>query len=46
VEGPEALAVVLGESSRLDVPIHPINQVSGVWMLTGPGEHRDGRGDK
>lgn len=33
-EGPEALAVVLEESSRLDVPIHRISQGSGVWMLT------------
>ncbi len=33
-EGPEALAVVLKESSRLDVPIHRISQGSGVWMLT------------
>ncbi|MFJ8802617.1 MULTISPECIES: hypothetical protein [unclassified Streptomyces] len=34
VEGPEALAAVLKESSRLDVPIHRISQGSGVWMLT------------
>jgi hypothetical protein len=34
VEGPEALQVVLKESSRLDVPIHRISQGSGVWMLT------------
>ncbi|MFE4249550.1 hypothetical protein ACFRU3_08605 [Streptomyces sp. NPDC056910] len=34
VEGPEALAVVLKESSRLDVPIHRISQGSGVWMLS------------
>ncbi|WP_037648249.1 hypothetical protein [Streptomyces flavidovirens] len=34
VEGPEALAVVLKESSRLDVPIHRISQGSGIWMLT------------
>lgn len=34
VEGPEALGVVLKESSRLDVPIHRISQGSGVWMLT------------
>ncbi|MCT2593116.1 hypothetical protein LHJ74_24930 [Streptomyces sp. N2-109] len=34
VEGPEALAVVLEESARLDVPIHRISQGSGVWMLT------------
>ncbi|MES4887617.1 hypothetical protein [Streptomyces sp. NPDC096012] len=33
-EGPEALAVVLEEASRLDVPIHRISQGSGVWMLT------------
>ncbi len=34
VEGPEALAVVLAESARLDVPVHRISQGSGVWMLT------------
>lgn len=34
VEGPEALAEVLKESARLDVPIHRISQGSGVWMLT------------
>ncbi|MFI6104795.1 hypothetical protein ACIRD2_07920 [Streptomyces sp. NPDC093595] len=34
VEGPEALAVVLDESTRLDVPVHRISQGSGVWMLT------------
>ncbi|SDK22482.1 hypothetical protein [Streptomyces indicus] len=34
VEGPEALAVVLKESSRLDVPIHRVSQGSGVWMLS------------
>ncbi|MEV5675832.1 MULTISPECIES: hypothetical protein [unclassified Streptomyces] len=34
VEGPEALAVVLAESLRLDVPVHRISQGSGVWMLT------------
>ena len=33
-EGPEALAVVLKEASRLDVPIHRISQGSGVWMLS------------
>jgi hypothetical protein len=33
-EGPEALAVVLKEAARLDVPIHRISQGSGVWMLT------------
>jgi hypothetical protein len=34
VEGPEALAVVLEESERLEVPVHRISQGSGVWMLT------------
>lgn len=34
VEGPEALAEVLKESARLDVPIHRVSQGSGVWMLT------------
>ncbi|OEJ57653.1 hypothetical protein BGM19_06420 [Streptomyces agglomeratus] len=34
VEGPEALAVVLKESARLDVPVHRISQGSGVWMLS------------
>lgn len=34
VEGPEALAVVLDESTRLDVPVHRVSQGSGVWMLT------------
>ncbi|MGP3982368.1 hypothetical protein [Streptomyces sp. KR80] len=34
VEGPEALAIVLKESSRLDVPVHRISQGSGIWMLT------------
>ncbi|MFF3290445.1 hypothetical protein [Streptomyces sp. NPDC003023] len=33
VEGPEALAAVLKESTRLDVPVHRISQGSGVWML-------------
>lgn len=33
-EGPEALAVVLEEAGRLDVPIHRISQGSGIWMLT------------
>ncbi|MFF9121722.1 hypothetical protein ACF09J_00180 [Streptomyces sp. NPDC014889] len=33
-EGPEALAVVLDEAARLDVPVHRISQGSGVWMLT------------
>jgi hypothetical protein len=34
VEGPEALAVVLKESARHDLPVHRISQGSGVWMLT------------
>ncbi|WJV44327.1 hypothetical protein [Streptomyces flavofungini] len=34
VEGPEALAAVLKESARWDVPVHRISQGSGVWMLT------------
>lgn len=34
VEGPEALAVVLKESARLDVPVHRVSQGSGIWMLT------------
>ena len=34
VEGPEAAAVVLKESARLDVPVHRISQGSGVWMLS------------
>ncbi|MFE0650890.1 hypothetical protein ACFVZH_20110 [Streptomyces sp. NPDC059534] len=34
VEGPEALAAVLAESERLDVPVHRVSQGSGVWMLT------------
>ncbi|WP_328307005.1 hypothetical protein OG432_01850 [Streptomyces sp. NBC_00442] len=34
VEGPEALAVVLEESARLDVPVHRVSQGSGVWMLS------------
>ncbi|MBQ0830202.1 hypothetical protein [Streptomyces tagetis] len=33
-EGPEALAAVLEESARLEVPVHRISQGSGVWMLT------------
>jgi hypothetical protein len=33
VEGPEALAAVLKESTRLDVPVHRVSQGSGVWML-------------
>ncbi|MBQ1159934.1 hypothetical protein KBZ21_17780 [Streptomyces sp. A73] len=33
-EGPEALAVVLKESARLEVPLHRISQGSGIWMLT------------
>ncbi|MFF3393572.1 hypothetical protein ACFYW1_21935 [Streptomyces sp. NPDC002669] len=34
VEGPEALAVVLEEAARLDVPVHRVSQGSGVWMLS------------
>ncbi|MFI1965213.1 hypothetical protein ACH429_14055 [Streptomyces pathocidini] len=34
VEGPEALAAVLKESARLEVPVHRVSQGSGVWMLT------------
>lgn len=34
VEGPEALATVLKETTRLEVPVHRISQGSGVWMLT------------
>ena len=34
VEGPEALAVVLEESTRLGLPVHRASQGSGVWMLT------------
>ncbi|MEU9749439.1 hypothetical protein [Streptomyces niveus] len=34
VEGPEALAEVLAESARLDVPVHRVSQGSGVWMLS------------
>ncbi|MFD3457751.1 hypothetical protein ACFWVC_36920 [Streptomyces sp. NPDC058691] len=34
VEGPEALATVLQEAGRLDVPVHRISQGSGIWMLT------------
>ncbi|MFD7232070.1 hypothetical protein [Streptomyces sp. NPDC059881] len=34
VEGPEALAVVLEESARHDLPVHRVSQGSGVWMLT------------
>ncbi|WP_461027833.1 hypothetical protein [Streptomyces sparsus] len=34
VEGPEALATVLAESARLDLPVHRVSQGSGVWMLT------------
>nr|WP_180218055.1 hypothetical protein [Streptomyces albus] len=33
-EGPEALAAVLEEAARLDVPLHRVSQGSGVWMLT------------
>lgn len=34
VEGPEALATVLKEATRLELPVHRISQGSGVWMLT------------
>jgi hypothetical protein len=34
VEGPESLAEVLKETSRLDVPVHRISQGSGIWMLS------------
>ncbi|MFE9413362.1 hypothetical protein ACFYN0_31925 [Streptomyces sp. NPDC006704] len=34
VEGPEALSVVLKESTRLHVPVHRVSQGSGVWMLS------------
>ncbi|MFC5805099.1 hypothetical protein [Streptomyces formicae] len=34
VEGPEALAVVLEESARRELPVHRISQGSGIWMLT------------
>ena len=34
VEGPEAVATVLAEAARLEVPVHRISQGSGVWMLT------------
>ncbi|RYJ21149.1 hypothetical protein CU044_6632 [Streptomyces sp. L-9-10] len=34
VEGPESLAEVLKESTRLEVPIHRVSQGSGVWMLS------------
>lgn len=34
VEGPEALAAVLEESVRHDLPVHRVSQGSGVWMLT------------
>ncbi len=34
VEGPEALAAVLKESTRLGVPVHRVSQGSGVWMLS------------
>ncbi|GAA4994425.1 hypothetical protein GCM10023205_79010 [Yinghuangia aomiensis] len=39
MEGPEALAVVLEEAERLDVPIHRVSQGSGVWMLTDAEIH-------
>ncbi|MFG3284484.1 hypothetical protein [Streptomyces sp. NPDC048111] len=34
VEGPDALAAVLDEAARLDVPVHRVSQGSGVWMLS------------
>jgi hypothetical protein len=34
VEGPDALAAVLEEAARLDVPVHRVSQGSGVMMLT------------
>ena len=34
VEGPEALAVVLEEAARRDVPVHRISQGSGIMMQT------------
>ncbi|QIQ06705.1 hypothetical protein HA039_04635 [Streptomyces liangshanensis] len=34
VEGPEALAEVFKEASRLDVPVHRVSQGSGIWMLS------------
>lgn len=34
VEGPEAMAAVLEEADRLNVPLHRISQGSGVMMLT------------
>ncbi len=45
VEGPEALAVVLKESSRLDVPIHRISQGGGL-DADRRRDHRDGRGHR
>ena len=33
VEGPDALAAVLEEADRLDVPVHRVSQGSGVMML-------------
>lgn len=34
VEGPRALAAVLEEAERLDVPLHRISQGSGIMLLT------------
>lgn len=34
VEGPEALAAVLGRASEMEVPIHRVSQGSGVMMLS------------
>jgi hypothetical protein len=34
VEGPEALATVLEEIERVELPVHRISQGSGIWMLT------------
>ena len=34
VEGPEAMAAVLEEADRLEVPVHRVSQGSGVMMLT------------
>lgn len=34
VEGPEAMAAVLEEASRRNVPVHRVSQGSGVMMLT------------
>src|SRR5437588_12495001 len=34
VEGPAALRAVIGEATRLDVPVHRVSQGSGVMMLS------------